>query len=174
MKVAPYIFSLEELCTAIADQFKGKIAQMNLDAIKVVPEKTIVYPCPEKIQIEFDKDFKESWSHVSKSKLGARDLDLAGVWYTKDIKGGSTRVNTGSWGVAVAAFHPEYCINCHNCVFICPDFCIKKELRDGKWTVVGVDEFHCKGCESCVTVCPGKKDKETGEVHLALTMRMKC
>jgi 2-oxoacid:acceptor oxidoreductase gamma subunit (pyruvate/2-ketoisovalerate family) len=174
VKVAPQLFTNEQLGVAIADQFKSVIAQKNLDAIKVAPEKTIVHACSEDIKLDFNADYKKAWSHVELGKLGFEQMDKAGVWYTKDIDGGSARVNTGSWGVAVATFHSEYCTNCHQCVFICPDFAIKREERDGKMYVVSIDEFHCKGCESCVLVCKGRKDKETGEWNKALTMKMKC
>ncbi len=109
VKVAPQIFGLEELFGAITQQFHARIAQKNLDALKIVPEQTIVFPCDESIVLSFDKDYKADWSHIAlgQGKLGATELDPAGVWYTSQIDGGSTRVNTGSWGVAVAQFHPE-------------------------------------------------------------------
>jgi pyruvate ferredoxin oxidoreductase gamma subunit len=174
VKVAPQIFTLEDLITAIGEQFNPKIAQKNMDAIKTVPDATKIYPCDDKVKISFEKDYKKEWSHIGLGKLGAAELDKAGVWFTDVIDGGSARVNTGSWGVSYASFHPEYCIQCGNCVFICPDLCIEREFRDNKWQIIGVDAFHCKGCENCVGVCPGKKDKETGEKHKALTMVMKC
>ncbi len=174
VKVAPEIFGIDQLADAIAEQFNPKIAQKNMDAIKTVPDATIVHKCDASVKLSLETDYKKDWSHIALGLKGATELDKAGVWYTSVIDGGSTRVNTGAWGVSVAQFHPEYCINCQNCVFICPDLAITREERDGKMYVIGVDEFHCKGCESCVTVCPGKKDKETGEVHKALTMKMKC
>ena len=143
-----------------------------MDAIKLTDAASVVYPCDAKL--DFTADYKKDWSHIELGKLGSEDLDIAGVWYVKDVDGGSRRVNTGSWGTATAVFHEEYCTNCHQCVFICPDLAILREERDGKMVVVGVDEFHCKGCENCVLVCKGKKDKETGEWNKALTMRMKC
>ncbi|MHA1585428.1 MAG: 2-oxoacid:acceptor oxidoreductase family protein [Promethearchaeota archaeon] len=173
IKVAPEIFTLDELSKAISEQFNAKIAQKNMDAIATVPEKTIVYPAEGDIKLEFDKDYKKAWSHLEFGKLGSSELDKAGVWYTENIDGGSRRVKTGSWGTSVAKFNPDYCINCHNCVFICPDLAILREERDGKWFVIGIDEFHCKGCGNCVVVCPGKKDKKTGKVIKALHMELK-
>ncbi|MHA1519324.1 MAG: 2-oxoacid:acceptor oxidoreductase family protein [Promethearchaeota archaeon] len=174
LKVAPEIFTLEQLTDAIAEQFSPKIAQKNMDAIKVVPGATQVYLDEKAPDLSYDKDYKTAWSHIKLDYIGAKEWDPAGVWYVDQVDGGSRRVNTGAWGVSVAQYHPEYCIQCGNCVFICPDFCILREEKDGKWEVVGVDEFHCKGCGNCVEVCPGRKDKETGEKHKALTMRMKC
>jgi pyruvate ferredoxin oxidoreductase gamma subunit len=172
IKAGPELFTMEQLANAIGKTFKGAIAQKNMDVIKVAADETKLYP--SSVPLDYGKNMKAQWSHVELNLPGFKDLDKAGVWYVKDINGGSNRVNTGSWGVAVAKFHPEFCINCQNCVFICPDFCIKREEKDGKLVVVGVDEFHCKGCASCVEVCPGKVDKETKEKHLALTMTMKC
>lgn len=174
LKVAPELFTIDQLSDAIAEQFNAKIAQKNMDAIKVVPDATQVYPAEEDIKISYEKDYKTPWSHVKPDLIGVKEWDPAGVWYVDKVDGGSLRVNTGAWGVSVATYHPEYCIQCGNCVFVCPDFCIMREEKDGKWQVVGVDEFHCKGCGNCSEVCPGKKDKETGEKHKALTMKMKC
>ncbi len=175
VKVAPQIFTIKQLSEAISTQFSAKIAQKNMDAIAIVPEKTEVFPCKDDVVLEFDKNYKKDWSHLKFGNRGATELDEAGVWYTDAVDGGSKRVKTGSWGTSVAQFHEEYCINCHNCVFICPDFAIlRKQLDNGKWQVIGIDEYHCKGCGSCVEVCPGKKDKETGEKMKALTMKMKC
>ena len=172
IKVAPELFTLDQLGVAIGKTFKGALSQKNIDVVKQAMEDTKVYATS--VALDYSKQLKAQWSHLDMKLPGFKELDPAGVWYVKDINGGSARVNTGSWGVTVAKFHPEFCINCHNCVFICPDFCIKREERDGKWVVVGVDEFHCKGCASCVEVCPGKVDKETKERHSALTMSMKC
>jgi pyruvate ferredoxin oxidoreductase gamma subunit len=172
IKIAPYLFSLDQLANAVAKTFKASIAQKNMDVIKITPEETKTFTSDA--VLDFEKDFKTAWSHIDLGKQGANQLDPAGVWYTKDINGGSRRVNTGSWGVAVATYHEEFCTQCSNCIFICPDFAIKRELKDGKWKVVGIDEFHCKGCALCTTVCPGKVDKDTKEKHLALTMKMKC
>jgi len=174
LKVAPELFTIEQLSDAIAEQFNPKIAQKNMDAIKVVPNETKVFKTEGNIKISYETDYKTPWSHVKPDLIGAKEWDPAGVWYVDKVDGGSFRVNTGAWGVSVATYHPEYCIQCGNCIFVCPDFCILREEKDGKWQVVGVDEFHCKGCGNCVSVCPGKKDKETGEKHKALTMKMKC
>lgn len=173
VKVAPYIFDSTQLGDAIAKQFRAKLAQKNMDAIAIAPEKTVVYEADEKIELSFIKDYKKDWSHAGMGKLGAKELDLAGVWYVDQIDGGSTRVKTGSWGVSVAKFDLNYCINCHKCVYICPDFAIKREIIDGKSVVVGIDEYHCKGCGNCVYVCPGKKDIETGVKVKALRLEMK-
>jgi pyruvate ferredoxin oxidoreductase gamma subunit len=172
IKVAPYLFTNERLVEAVGRQFKAKIAQANIDVIKVAVGETKVYESG--VKLDFDNDCKAQWSHVDMKNIGADQMNPAGVWYVKDINGGSARNNTGSWGVSVANYHAEFCTQCGNCVFICPDFCIKREEKDGKWQVTGVDEFHCKGCGLCTTVCLGKMDKDTKEKHLALTMKMKC
>ena len=172
VKVAPFLFTLEQLGEAIGKTFKAKIAQQNIDVIKIAVDETVTYECG--IEIDFTKDSRTDWTQVELNKIGAQELDLAGVWYVENINGGSRRTNTGSWGVSVADYHAEFCTQCGNCIFICPDFAIKREDQGGKWQVVGVDDFHCKGCGLCASVCPGKLDKATGEKSPALTMKMKC
>jgi len=153
LKVAPQIFSMEQLKDAIAKQFRASIAQKNMDAIAVTPEKTNVHNLTDK-ELEFDKDYKEDWSHIGMGKQGAEELDKGGVWYTEDIDGGSKNVNTGSWGVSVAVWDEEKCIQCSQCWPMCPDFAIKRAKDDDRWKVIGIDEFHCKGCGICTEICP--------------------
>ncbi len=144
------IFTLDQLADAISTTFKAKIAQKNVEVIRVAAEQTEIEKCG--IELDYHADYKEKWSHIGLGKLGARDLDLAGVWYTP---GGSSEIKTSSWAVNTADFDKEKCINCYKCVFICPDVSILREQNEeGEWVVSGLDKFHCKGCMLCVSVCP--------------------
>ncbi|TFH29010.1 MAG: hypothetical protein E4G98_04530, partial [Promethearchaeota archaeon] len=112
LKVAPEIFTLDQLSDAIADQFSPKIAQKNMDAIKVVPDATQVYTDENAPDLSYVKNYKIKWSHIKLDNMGVKEWDPAGVWYVDQVDGGSRRVNTGAWGVSVAQYHPEYCIQC--------------------------------------------------------------
>ncbi|MHA1898198.1 MAG: 2-oxoacid:acceptor oxidoreductase family protein, partial [Promethearchaeota archaeon] len=144
------IFTLDQLKNAIFKTFKQSIAEPNAKVVELAYEKTEILDLGFKM--DFMADTKEPWSHTSLDLEGYTELNPAGVWYTL---GGSEVVKTGSWGVSVAQFDPETCINCHLCWLICPDLAIKRELGDdGDYHIVGVDEYHCKGCLQCIDVCP--------------------
>jgi len=95
-------------------------------------------------------------------------------------------------GVAVTApaWHPENCIQCNQCAYVCPHAAIRpfalnadevagapevtkftakmigKGCEDLKYTMV-ISPLDCMGCEVCVKVCPTKPEKR------ALTMESK-
>ncbi len=144
------IFDLEQLKNAIFKTFKASIAEKNAKVVKLAFEKTEVLDLGFKL--DYTADTKEPWSHTGLGNPGYKDRDLAGVWYTP---GGSEVVKTGSWGVSVAQWNKDLCINCHRCFMVCPDLAILRELgEDGEYHVAGVDEYHCKGCMNCVLICP--------------------
>jgi 2-oxoacid:acceptor oxidoreductase gamma subunit (pyruvate/2-ketoisovalerate family) len=145
------LFTLDELGTAIMKTFKAKIAKKNVEVLKVAFEQTESDDCGVKLDLHYDG--KVPWSHVELDLLGAKDLDTGAVWYKP---GGSRVTRTSEWAVNIAQHDMSKCINCHQCVFVCPDFAIKREMVDGKWKVMGVKEDFCKGCFLCTTVCPKK------------------
>lgn len=94
----------------------------------------------------------------------------------------------------VPHWHRENCIQCGNCVIVCPHATIRAFLatddemakapaiaRDDVLQAMGpnmaqykyriqVSPDNCVGCGLCVAECPGKKDIKTGEVKKALSM----
>ena len=146
------IFDLDQLKNAIFGTFKGNIAEKNAKVVGMAFDKTEIHDLGYKL--DYSIDTKEPWSHTSLGLLGYKELDKAGVWYTP---GGSEAVKTGAWGVSVAQWNEENCINCQKCFLVCPDFCIiRKKGEDGVYHMAGVDQFHCKGCGQCWGLCPGK------------------
>jgi len=144
------IFTLQQLKGAIYKTFKKEVAEANAEVVEMAYNNTEILDLGYKM--DFSKDTKVEWSHIDLDKLGYKERDLAGVWYTV---GGSSAVKTGSWGVSVAQWNKDLCINCHRCWTICPDLSIKRELGDdGVYHITGVDEYHCKGCLQCVKICP--------------------
>jgi pyruvate ferredoxin oxidoreductase gamma subunit len=144
------IFDLESLKNAIFKTFKASIAEKNAKVVELAFEKTEILDLGFKL--DYETETKEPWSHIGLGNLGYKERDLAGVWYTP---GGSAVVKTGSWGVSVAQWNKDLCINCHRCFMVCPDLAILRELGDdGDYHVSGVDEYHCKGCMNCVLICP--------------------
>ncbi|MBN2155128.1 MAG: 2-oxoacid:acceptor oxidoreductase family protein [Candidatus Lokiarchaeota archaeon] len=144
------IFTLEQLKDAIFKTFKASIAEKNAKVVEMAYERTEMLDLGFKMN--YEADTKEPWSQIDLGKPGYKERDLAGVWYTL---GGSEKVKTGSWGVSVAQWNKDLCINCHRCFLVCPDLAILRELgEDGDYHVAGVDEYHCKGCMNCVLICP--------------------
>ncbi|MHA1111381.1 MAG: 2-oxoacid:acceptor oxidoreductase family protein [Promethearchaeota archaeon] len=153
------IFTLDQLKDAIFKTFKASIAEKNAKVVERAFEKTEMLDLGFKL--DYGADTKKPWSHTGLGNPGYKERDLAGVWYTP---GGSEVVKTGSWGISVAQWNKELCINCQKCFMVCPDLAIIRELgEDGQYHMAGVDEYHCKGCMNCVLICPKK----------ALTEKMK-
>ncbi|MHA1791043.1 MAG: 2-oxoacid:acceptor oxidoreductase family protein [Promethearchaeota archaeon] len=147
------LFTLDQLSSAIKRQFRGSIVDKNIELIKETFEKVEINGPVREYDIE--KAEKLEWGHLEPNYIGADDVPIGAPWFTP---GGSEKVNTGGWGIYRIEFNEEYCIQCQNCYWSCPDMCIIREKRDdGLWYVVGTDDFHCKGCRVCVEVCPGKK-----------------
>ena len=79
--------------------------------------------------------------------------------------------------VNVPVWHPENCIQCNFCSYVCPHAVIRPVVMDeaeaasapegmdmldmtgmpGKKFTVSVSTWDCTGCGSCANVCPGKK-----------------
>ncbi|MBD3187386.1 hypothetical protein GF325_11195, partial [Candidatus Bathyarchaeota archaeon] len=147
------LYTLDQLAAALKLQFKGAIADKNIELInQTFQEVEIQEPVRD---YDREKAEKLVWGHLEPQYIGAEDVPIGAPWYTP---GGSEKVNTGGWGIYRIEFYPEHCSQCQNCYFACPDMCIVREKReDGLWYVTGTDDFHCKGCRLCVEVCPGKK-----------------
>jgi len=144
------IFTLDQLKDAIFKTFKASIAEKNAKVVQLAHDTTETLDMGFKL--DYEADTKEPWSHTGLGNAGYKERDLAGVWYTP---GGSEVVKTGSWGVSVASWNKDLCINCQKCFMVCPDLAILRELgEDGEYHMAGVDEYHCKGCGNCWMICP--------------------
>jgi Pyruvate:ferredoxin oxidoreductase and related 2-oxoacid:ferredoxin oxidoreductases, beta subunit len=128
-----------------------------------------------------------------------RGYDLPVSAFLKgDLLKGSMEANTTynekrNTATEVPHWHSENCIQCGNCVIVCPHATIRAFLpteaevaaapKEGQEVLKamgpGMAEFkyriqvspeNCVGCALCVAECPGKKDLATGKVLKALSM----
>ena len=129
-----------------------------------------------------------------------RGYDLPVSEFLKgDLLKGSLEANTTynekrNIATEVPHWEPDYCIQCGNCVIVCPHATVRAFLptddevakapeagrqvlkamgpgmADYKYRIQ-VSPDNCVGCGLCVSECPGKKDLATGEVKKALVMK---
>ena len=128
-----------------------------------------------------------------------RGYDLPVSAFLKgDLLKGSMEANTTynekrNIATEVPHWHSENCIQCGNCVIVCPHATIRAFLPTDEEVAaapalgqdvlkamgpnmaqykyrIQVSPDNCVGCGLCVSECPGKKDLKTGEVKKALTM----
>lgn len=115
---------LESIEKAIRKQFSGRIADMNVEAIKrSYDECSEVIPAPVKIAGESEA------------------IAVGGYGVLKDVS---------SWRVFQPVIDMDKCIGCKNCWIYCPETAIKW-TDDNK---PEIEWRKCKGCGICVNECP--------------------
>ena len=115
---------LESIEKAIRKQFSGRIADMNVEAIKrSYDECSEVIPAPVKTAGESEA------------------IAVGGYGVLKDVS---------SWRVFQPVIDMDKCIGCKNCWIYCPETAIKW-TDDNK---PEIEWRKCKGCGICVNECP--------------------
>ncbi|NQT09372.1 2-oxoacid:acceptor oxidoreductase family protein [Candidatus Bathyarchaeota archaeon] len=115
---------LESIEKAIRKQFSGRVADMNVEAIKrSYDECSEVIPAPVKIAGESEA------------------IAVGGYGVLKDVS---------SWRVFQPVIDMDKCTGCKNCWIYCPETAIKwtdENKPEIEWR-------KCKGCGICVNECP--------------------
>ncbi len=115
---------LESIEKAIRKQFSGRIADMNIEAVKrSYDECSEVIPAPVKIAGESEA------------------IAVGGYGVLKDVS---------SWRVFQPVIDMDKCTGCKNCWIYCPETAIKwtdENKPEIEWR-------KCKGCGICVNECP--------------------
>lgn len=115
---------LESIEKAIRKQFSGRIADMNIEAIKrSYDECSEVIPAPVKTAGESEA------------------IAVGGYGVLKDVS---------SWRVFQPVIDMDKCIGCKNCWIYCPETAIKWTDEDKP----EIEWRKCKGCGICVNECP--------------------
>jgi len=115
---------LESIEKAIRKQFSGRVADMNIEAIKrSYDECSEVIPAPVKTAGESEA------------------LAVGGYGVLKDVS---------SWRVFQPVIDIDMCTGCKNCWIYCPETAIKWTDENKP----EIDWRKCKGCGICVNECP--------------------
>jgi len=75
-------------------------------------------------------------------KKGWKSIPIGGMVLNTPT---SLEYKTGTWRSFRPVWHPEKCIHCLQCWYVCPDFAI--HAKDGK--ITSFDYEYCKGCGLC-------------------------
>ena len=189
-----------ELMKAAAKASYGKkgdkIVQMNYDAIDAGAKQVVEIKVPESWKDAEDEGLfspevkggrKEAVDFVKniQAKVNAQEGNNLPVSAFKEYVDGSTPSGTAAYekrGIAVdiPVWHPENCIQCNRCAYVCPHAVIRPvalseedmaKAPEGIETIpmmgmpgmkftMTVSAYDCTGCGSCVNVCPGKKGEK--------------
>jgi len=168
------------------------IVQMNFKAVDMSVENLFEVKVPDKVTAKFDirptvsEEAPEFVQNVT-AKIIAGEGDLIPV--SAFPVDGTYPVGTTQWekrniALEIPVWDPETCIQCGNCVYICPHGVIRSKvyspdlLADAPSTFKSVKstwrQFEntvftlqsspedCTGCGLCVHVCLGKNKKQEG------------
>jgi len=168
------------------------IVQMNFKAVDMSVDNLFEVKVPDKITATFDirrtvpAEAPEFVQHVT-AKIIAGEGDLLPV--SAFPVDGTYPVGTTKWekrniALEMPVWDPETCIQCGNCVYICPHAVIRskvyspdllanaptafkstkstwRQFENTVFTLQASPE-DCTGCGLCVHVCPAKSKKEAG------------
>ena len=204
--IMPYDEAVEFMKAAAKKSYSKKgdeIVKMNYVAIEQGGEVVKVEVKPEWKELKVNPVKKpgisEYFDEYATEINDLRGYDLPVSAFLKgDLLKGSMEANTTynekrNIATEVPHWHPDYCIQCGNCVIVCPHATIRAFLPTDEEVAaapeagrevlkamgpgmaqykyrIQVSPDNCVGCGLCVSECPGKKDLATGEIKKALSM----
>ena len=186
-----------ELMKAAAKATYGRkgdaIVQMNYDAIDAGAKQVVEVQVPESwkscadeglvmAHAESGREDVVEFVNTIQSKVNAQEGNSLPVSAFKDYVDGTTPSGSSAYekrGIAVdiPVWHPDNCIQCNRCAYVCPHAVIRPValteeeaaaapegmqtlpltgMKEYKFTMT-VSAYDCTGCGSCANVCPGKK-----------------
>jgi len=188
--VIPEGKALKLIKDAIKKTFMKKgedIVEMNWKAVDRAYEALEEVPVPDKLgksapeqklipdgASEFAKNVIDPALHFEGDKIKVSQMPLDGA-----VPTGTTKLEKRGVADKVPKWIPENCIQCNQCVMVCPHATIRPKQIDPKDLKDAPDSFvtlksrskndrdlkyrlqvyveDCVGCENCVEVCPTKK-----------------
>ncbi len=151
------------------------------------PKASMADKAPERVK-KFVSEVLEPVSQMNGDSLPvSRFKDMADGTFPQ----GSAAYEKRGVAVSVPVWHPENCIQCNNCAFVCPHACIRpfamtKEEADKAPAVtkfcekpvlkteykftMAISPLDCMGCTLCVKACPVTANAEkTGKIAIEMT-----
>ncbi len=190
-EVIPYDLAVKEMKKFIEKSFARKgeeIVKMNNSAVDrggEELEEVEVLKEWEKLDARKEKEDKNRPEFIREvadviNRLEGDDLPVSAFKGREDgsFPPGTTAYEKRGVAVDVPEWIPENCIQCNQCVYVCPHATIRPFLLDGKELKAldgaetleakgkGLDGLHyrlqvsvldCTGCMNCVEVCPAKE-----------------
>lgn len=187
--VIPVDQAFEYIKAAIKKTYgkKGdKIVNMNIAAVDRAAEvlEQINYPADWATTTEgatiIEEEVPEFVKNVVKPMMKQEGDKLPVSAFTPDgsFPVGTTQYEKRGIGIKIPQWKPENCIQCNQCVFVCPHACIRpylakqedlknapagfetkgaigKELAGYEFRIQ-VSPLDCTGCGNCVEICPAK------------------
>jgi pyruvate-ferredoxin/flavodoxin oxidoreductase len=188
--VLPEDKALKLIKEAIKKTFMKKgedIVKMNWKAVDRASEALEEVPVPDQIKksapeqklipddaSEFAKNAIDPALHLEADKIRVFQMPLDGA-----VPTGTTRLEKRGVADIVPKWIPENCIQCNQCVMVCPHATIRPKQIDPKDLKEAPEKFvtlesrtkndrdlkyrlqdyidDCVGCENCVEVCPTKE-----------------
>jgi len=205
--IMPYDVAVDYMKQAAKKSYSKKgddIVNMNYTAIEQGGNVELVEVDPAwanlKVAAVKKPGISEYFDDYATEINDLRGYDLPVSEFLKgDLLKGSMENNTTynekrNIATEVPHWNSENCIQCGNCVIVCPHATVRAFLptdeevanapESGKDVIkamgpgmaaykyrIQVSPDNCVGCGLCVSECPGKKDLATGEVKKALTMK---
>jgi len=186
---------MKEAATASYSKKGDAIVKMNHDAIDAGANQVVKVEVPESWKNAEYEDL--SVSHEGEGRLidyvnnvlvpvnAFKGMTLpvsTFVPYTNgEVPLGSSAFEKRGIAIDVPEWNPDTCVQCGNCVYVCPHACIRpvvltqEELdnapegikyknmiqMDGLYYAMAVSVLDCTGCGSCANVCPANSKNPT-------------
>jgi pyruvate-ferredoxin/flavodoxin oxidoreductase len=195
--VLPGEQALQMIELAVEDTYgrKGKdVVDMNIQAANLARERIRQVPLPEKarssthIRAAVPEDAPAFVREVTAEMIAGRGdrLPVSALPADGTYPVGTTRYEKRNIAPEIPVWDPEACIQCNQCVFVCPHATIRVKVYDaayadgdapetfkavpargrefeGMMYSLQVAPEDCTGCRACVYVCPAYAKDEQGE-----------
>ncbi|HEU4891876.1 MAG TPA: pyruvate:ferredoxin (flavodoxin) oxidoreductase [Vicinamibacterales bacterium] len=176
--------------TALVDQNFAAIDRA-LEHLHEVPVPKVVTSNRPDVAVVPD-DAPEFVRHVTAKMIAGRgdELPVSAIPADGTYPSGTSRWEKRNIADAVPVWSPHLCVQCGNCVMVCPHASIRSRLYDqslladapsrfasaplagrgfpGKRFTIQVAVEDCTGCELCVEACPVRSGGETAVRALAM------